>query len=187
MTSWNILSIDIFFKFNQIIFRFCRKTRKFKMSETIQFLNTVFSMSPYSSVVEHWSCKPGVESSNLSGGSFFAAQNYIFWWFGITFILICNVKILKFRHILTIFNLFFEIGVFHFATGERTLLLPRWKWKRWKRWNVSWSLSLRWTRNKEMSRVLFTFELPLEMREEEKRDDVFVHEYNEDKLYTDRH
>ena len=46
---------------------------------------------------------------------------------------------------------------------------------------------MRWTQNKEMSRVLFTFELPLEMREEEKRDDVFVHEYNEDKLYTDRH
>jgi hypothetical protein len=28
-------------------------------------------MCPYSSVVEHCSCKPGVVSSNLTGGNFF--------------------------------------------------------------------------------------------------------------------
>lgn len=33
------------------------------------------TLSLYSSVAEHWSCKPGVESSILSGGSsFFVLQ-----------------------------------------------------------------------------------------------------------------
>ena len=28
--------------------------------------------------LEHWSCKPGVESSNLSGGNFFYFRYYLF-------------------------------------------------------------------------------------------------------------
>ena len=43
----------------------CFKTRRRIYSPLV----TSVYMSLYSSVVEHWSCKPGVESSNLSGGS----------------------------------------------------------------------------------------------------------------------
>ena len=35
------------------------------------YIGLYITSSLYSSVVEHWSCKPGVESSNLSGGKYF--------------------------------------------------------------------------------------------------------------------
>ena len=40
------------------------------MNTIIENLSSTSSL--YSSVVEHWSCKPGVLSSNLSGGILFA-------------------------------------------------------------------------------------------------------------------
>ena len=54
--------------------------------ETANIVTTIFYdtklieyMSLYSSVVEHWSCKPGVMSSNLIGGSFFKFKSYFGW------------------------------------------------------------------------------------------------------------
>ena len=54
--------------------RFVRhaETRDLKVQNVSSLLDEkIRTKSLYSSVAEHWSCKPGVESSILSGGSFF--------------------------------------------------------------------------------------------------------------------